>query len=159
MCLQCDGYSFEQAMLAVDLKIRTYGWQLTQVTDTSPWSYTIGLPESYGHPELMMIGVGLDTQSAVIRKLVSMVETTGRIDTEEVEAHGLTLVEVHRSHLRGDWFGTWSNHYGHLPPAGTFLQIVPPPEWFCECHTYSTPRLDRPNRPRGTGTRTSRRQR
>ena len=158
MCLECDGYTFEQSMLSLDLTIRTYGWQLTQVTDSAmPGSYTIGLGESYDHPELVMVGVELDTQSAIIRKIVSMVETTGRIDTDDVESHGLTLVEVHRDHLHDHWFGTWSNRYGHLPPDGTFLQIVPPPEWFCSCHQTSWPRFDRPGRWRGPGNRAERR--
>jgi hypothetical protein len=65
-------------MLTLDLTIRTYGWQLTQVTDTNPWSYTIGLTESYGHPELMIVGLELDLQNTVIRKIVDPIVETGQ---------------------------------------------------------------------------------
>ena len=144
MCLQCDGYSYEQTMLALDLTIRTYGWQLQQVTDTNPWSYTIGLAESYGHPELMITGLELDMQNSVIRKIVDPIASTGSVDHSFLGREGVTLVEVHPNHLAGEWYGTWSNFYGHLPPPGSFLQIVPPNKWFCDCHQHSMPRFDRP---------------
>jgi hypothetical protein len=158
MCLQCDGYSFEQSMLALDLTIRTYGWRLTQVTDTMPWSYTIGLTESYDHPELMITGLELEMQSSVIRRIVGPIEKSGTIDQNALDDAGITLVEVHPNHLRSDWFGTWSNRYGHTPPAGTFLQIVPPSDWFCECHQHSMPHFELPG-PIRFGNRASRRTR
>jgi hypothetical protein len=144
MCLQCDGYSYEQSMLALDLTIRTYGWQLTQVTDANPWSYTIGLTESYGHPELMIVGLELDLQNTVIRKIVDPIVETGSVDCSFLEREGVTLVEVHPNHLAGDWFGTWSNFYERTPPPGSFLQIVPPGDWFCECHQHSMPHFELP---------------
>ncbi len=136
-------------MLDLDLTIRTFGWQLTQVSDPAPtallpWSYTIGLGESYDHPDLMMIGVELETQSAVIRRIVEPIERTGRIDRQDLDDAGITLVEVHPNHLRDHWFGQWSNRAGILPPDGTFLQVVPPPDWFCSCHRHALPRFDRP---------------
>lgn len=158
MCLQCDGYSFEQSMLALDLTIRTCGWQLTQVTGTSPWSYTIGLTESYDHPELMVAGLELDMQSTVIRKIVDSIASTGNVDHAFLERQGVTLVEVHPNHLAGDWFGTWSNFYGHRPPPGSFRQIVPPGDWFCDCHQHSMPHFELPG-PIRFGNRASRRNR
>ena len=80
MCIHCDGYSHEQSLLALDLTIRTHGWALTQVTDTNPWSYTVGLLESYDHPELMITGLELDMQSPVLRRLVDAIEKTGSVD-------------------------------------------------------------------------------
>ncbi len=136
-------------MLDLDLTIRTFGWQLTQVSDPAPttmlpWSYTIGLAESYGHPELMMIGLDLDMQNTVIRKIVDPIVQTGRVDRGFLERVGVTLVEVHRNHLAGDWFGTWSNFYQRTPSPGSFLQIVPPNDWFCECHQHAMPHFELP---------------
>ena len=133
-------------MLSLDLTIRTYGWQLNQITDTNPWSYTIGLTESYGHPELMVCGLELDVQNTVIRKIVDPIVETGSVDHAFLESEGVTLVEVHPNHLAGDWFGTWSNFYERTPPPGSFLQIVPPGDWFCECHQT----LDAPLRAAGS---------
>lgn len=158
MCLQCDGYSYEQSMLALDLTIRTHGWALSQITDANPWSYTIGLTESYDHPELMITGLTLERQNSVIRHIVGPIETTGRIDEADLAAAGVTLVEVHANHLRGDWFATWSNRYGHVPPNGTFLQIVPPGDWFCDCHQHSMPHFELPG-PIRFGNRADRRRR
>ena len=145
-------------MRGVDLAIRTHGWFLQMVTDAVPFSYTVGLTESFGHPELMMIGMELDRQSSVIRRIVEPIEQTGHVDTADVAAAGITLVDVHDNHLDGDWFGTWVRRYGHLPPAGAYLQVVPPAEWFCSCHQHSTPRFDRPG-PIRVGNRAARRRR
>ena len=158
MCLQCDGYSFEQSMLSLDLTIRTYGWQLQQVTDTNPWSYTIGLLESYDHPELMVTGLRLEKQNIVIRKIVDSIAKTGCVDHAFLEKEGVTLVEVHPNHLAGDWFGTWSNFYERLPAPGSFLQIVPPSDWFCDCHAHSMPHFELPG-PIRFGNRADRRRR
>jgi hypothetical protein len=145
-------------MLSLDLTIRTYGWQLQQVTDTNPWSYTIGLTESYGHPELMIIGLELDVQNTVIRKIVDPIVQSGSVDHEFLERQGVTLVDVHPDHLAGDWFGTWSNFYECTPTPGSFLQIVPPPDWFCECHQHSIPHFELPG-PIRYGNRADRRNR
>lgn len=145
-------------MLALDLTIRTYGWQLTQVTDTNPWSYTIGLTESYGHPELMITGLELDLQNTVIRKIVDSIVETGSVDSPFLEREGVTLVEVHPTHLADHWFGTWSAHYERTPPPGSFLQIVPPGHWFCECHQHSVPHFELPC-PIPFGNRAARRRR
>ena len=131
-------------MRSLDLTIRAYGWQLHQITDSNPWSYTIGLLESYDHPELMITGLELDMQSSVIRRLVGSIEKTGNVDHALLEREDITLVEVHPNHLAGDWFGTWSNFYQRLPPPGSFLQIVPPSDWFCDCHQHSMPHFELP---------------
>ena len=144
MCLQCDGYAFEQAMLELDLRIRVDGWALVQVdAGVASWSYTIGLTEHYGHPELTMVAVRLELQSAVIHRLVDDIVETGKLDLDLVAEHELELVEVHSTRFAQAWFGTWSNHYERRPAPGGFLQIVPPSSWFCECHADATPRLDR----------------
>ena len=126
MCLQCDGYSFEQSMLSLDLTIRTYGWQLNQVTDANPWSYTIGLTESYGHPELMITGLELDRQNTMIRKIVDPIVRTGNVDHEFLERGGHARRGTPQ-HLRGDWFDTWSNFYERTPPAGFLPPDRPAP--------------------------------
>jgi len=159
MCLQCDGYSYEQAMLELDLRIRVHGWALVQVEGgVTSWSYTIGLTENYAHPELAMTTVRLELQSAVIHRLVDDIVETGHLDLDLVAERELELVEVHPTRFVEDWFGTWSNRYERPPAPGGFLQIVPPASWFCECHASATPRLDRPGHAPG-GNRATRRRR
>ncbi len=145
MCLQCDGYSYEQSMLELDLLIQVHGWALVQVEgDVTSWSYTVGLTENYGHPELAMTTVRLELQSAVIHRLVDDIVETGHLDLDLVAERELELVEVHPTYFIQEWFGTWSNHYERPPAPGGFLQIVPPASWFCDSHASATPRLDRP---------------
>lgn len=55
MCLQCDGYSHELAMRAFDLQIKIHGRVVVQVGDIDlAFSYTVGLVDNFGHPELTM---------------------------------------------------------------------------------------------------------
>ena len=143
-------------MLALDLTIRTHGWALVQVTDTNPWSYTVGLLESHDHPELMITGLELDLQGSVIHRIVGSIEMTGSVDHPLLADSGIALVEVHPHHLVGDWFTTWANFYHRLPEPGAFLQVAPPSDWFCECHQHSIPRFDLPG-PIGDGNRSDRR--
>jgi hypothetical protein len=145
-------------MLSLDLTIRTYGWQLTQITGPNPWSYTIGLLESYDHPELMVTGLELDMQNTVIRKIVDSIKQTGHVDNAFLQSEGVTLVDVHPNHLAGDWFGTWSNFYQRIPTPGSFLQIVPPSDWFCDCHAHAMPHFELPD-PIHIGNRADRRRR
>ena len=132
-------------MLELDLLIQVHGWALVQVEgDVTSWSYTVGLTENYGHPELAMTTVRLELQSAVIHRLVDDIVETGHLDLHLVAERELELVEVHPTRFVQEWFGTWSNRYERPPAPGGFLQIVPPASWFCECHASATPRLDRP---------------
>ena len=143
MCLECDGYPFEQSMRRVDLHIRVHGWSLTMVDDDEPWCYTIGLLESFAHPELMVIDMKMEAEVELIRWVVDMLETDGAVDDERLARHDVQLVPVHDRHLADHWFATWSNHYGTLPPPGSFVQIIPPPSGFCEQHQDLTRRFDR----------------
>ena len=80
MCLECDGFSHEQVMRGLDLKIRTYGWALTQVDEgPSAFSYTIGLVESYGHPELIALDFDAKHHHPLISWLVDDIVEHGRI--------------------------------------------------------------------------------
>lgn len=50
-----------------DLHIRVRGYSLVRVEADEPWCYTIGLPESYGHPELVTHNLEMDAQVELIR--------------------------------------------------------------------------------------------
>lgn len=143
MCSICDGRSFEEVERGVDLSILIYGWHLAMVEASTPWSYTIGLTETFDHPELVVVGMELAAEQKLINMAVQLIERDGRLEPDEVAKRGVEVVSVHDRHLRDEWFGQWSNRYGTQPPAGSFLQIIPPTDWFCECHSHATRRLDR----------------
>lgn len=147
MCLQCDGYSYEEAMQALDLRIRVHGWVLQQVVDDDAgitWSYTIGLVENYGHPELAMLDVKASEQNRVLRLLVDGIVRHGAISDAMVTLERLEVVDVHLDHLQSELFGTWGNRYGFLPPPGSFRQVLLPSSAFCACHADAVTRLDKP---------------
>lgn len=144
MCLECDGYSHEEVMQALDLRIRVHGWTLVQVQDgDSGWCYTIGLVERFGHPELCVIDAKLDVRAQVITHLVEGIAARGELPADQ-RLMGLECVEVHRDHLRGEWFGTWSERYGHPLRPGEMLQVLLPDSSYCACHAPLVRRLDVP---------------
>src|SRR4051812_43958895 len=101
MCLQCDGYSHEEAMQALDLQIRVHGWALVQVKgESTAWCYTVGLLENYGHPELTLLDLDLDEGSRLMTLLVDGIVARGEIDAGLVRLLGVRCVAVHDDHLR-----------------------------------------------------------
>ena len=53
------------------------GWHCVNVIEDdghSPWSYTIGLNETWGHPELIVIGRSRATSQAILKTLADDIE-------------------------------------------------------------------------------------
>jgi hypothetical protein len=145
MCLECDGYSHEEAMQALDLQITIYGWALMQIQgEGETWCYTIGLLENYGHPELTLLDVGIEYQRGYIDNLVEDIVEGGELSPLTMMELGVECVEVHDDHLRSDLFGKWAARHNRYPRPGEFLQVVPPRSAFCECHANAITRLDQP---------------
>jgi hypothetical protein len=133
MCFICDGHSVDELDRSNDIAIAVHGWMLCQVAaDVRPgWAYTVGLQESFDHPELLCIDLGSDpeVQRFVVDRLAGMVAATGSIDREELTWAGLQLVPVHPSHFTHGLAALWSKRYERLPSEGEFLQIVPDVSW------------------------------
>ena len=145
MCLECDGYSHEEAMQALDLQIRVHGWALVQVKgDATSWCYTVGLIEHYGHAELTMIDVESGEAARLVTRLVDGITARGEVSGGLLRMLGLRCVEVHDDHLHGDLFGTWSNRYGRPLQPGEMVQVLLPDSAYCECHAPLVRRLDVP---------------
>ena len=163
MCLECDGYSHDAALHALDLRIRVHGWTLLQVGDeSSAFTYTVGLLESYGHPELIILDVKRGLQVELLTRLASSIATTGRMSDVVTTLERLRFVEVHSSQMQPNHFAMWAERYGHLPAAGDVLQVLLPDDAFCGQHVGAVTRLDRPRltpSPFGHPNRAQRRQR
>jgi Domain of unknown function (DUF4262) len=56
--------------------IEKFGWHLILVNPDNevPFVYSVGLMESFNHPEIMMIGLPLDTMSAVVRGMARQIK-------------------------------------------------------------------------------------
>lgn len=146
MCLECDGYSHEAAMQALDLQIQIHGWAVLQVGDDEhTFSYTVGLVENFGHPELIVVDFEPRYQQGLLNQLAQGIAATGRLVLDQPATKGVRCVEVHRNHLHGDYFGKWADRYGGLPRPGQVLQVRLPDSAYCECHARAVRRLDRPD--------------
>lgn len=150
MCLRCDGYSEDEVARSIDLAVRVHGWALIPVEDERPWAYTVGLLETYQHPELVVTDLELSVEVSIINWAVRQIASRGMIDEAELARRELRAAEVHRSHDAGDWFGTWCRHYKRFPSPGDFVQLIPAPTRFCSCHRHALTRLDRPPTTRRT---------
>jgi hypothetical protein len=127
--------------------IRVHGWALTQVDGGHRiWSYTVGLMESFGHPELLVVQIEFAAQASLIERLVEPIRTTGSLDPVELEQLGVSTAVVHPANLTGELLGDWYRRYDDAPSPGSYLQVFAPDDWFCECHRGTTPRLDVPSR-------------
>jgi len=150
MCLRCDGYSEDDVNRMVDLHIRVYGYHVTQVEDRDPWCYTIGLEQSFGHPEVVTTTLKMSAQVELIQTVAAMLTGTGEIDHAQLGRLGIRLVPVHRGHLATGLVGGWEAFYARPATPGSFLQVLPPKNWLCPCHRNAVTRLDRPPTTRRT---------
>ena len=145
MCMRCEGYSAEEIERATDLTIITNGYLLLRVTDEyNPWSYTVGLRESYDHPELVCVDTSIVRQDQMIRLLADEVADRGRIDDDVLRDADIELLVVDEVHLRDDLVVVWEERYDRSAQTGDFLQIRLGPSWYCEHHADAARRLDDP---------------
>lgn len=145
MCLQCDGCSHEEAMRALDLQVKVHGWSVVQVGDEhAAFSYTVGLVENFGHPDLIVLDVDRAYQYALINEIAKGIATTGRPALDRPLTEGVRCREVHTNHLTSEYFAMWATRYGGLPRPGQMMQVVLPDRAFCACHKHAVRRLDRP---------------
>ncbi len=145
MCMRCDGCSDEEIERATDLTIITNGYLLLRVTDEyNPWSYTVGLRESYGHPEFVCVDTSTARQQQLIRLLADEVADQGRIDDDVLRGADIELLVVDEVHLRDDLVVVWEERYDRSAQTGDFLQIRLGASWYCEHHADGARRLDDP---------------
>lgn len=60
--------------------IAEYGWHCVNVIEDDgqpPWSFTIGLYETYGFPELIIVGRSRATAHAMLKTLADALESNG----------------------------------------------------------------------------------
>jgi hypothetical protein len=61
----------------------------------SPWSYTIGLYETWEHPELILIGRSRATSQAMLKTLADDIESNCQPDLNDVNGHRLLGMKCH----------------------------------------------------------------
>jgi hypothetical protein len=152
MCFICDGESYEDHYQRVDEHIATIGWSLIGV-ESPPglagqgWAYTIGLIESFGHPELIVTGRQVVDAGRILNSLGELVRGGSRLKPGESARLGPNLVgvcAVDATHLERGRFAAWIDYYTHRsgPPSWEALQVICGDELCCWEHQRSAPRLD-----------------
>jgi hypothetical protein len=135
----CDCPTDEEMFRSIDRWIDERRWQLIGVgygdpPSPVPWTYTIGLAEGYGHPELFTVGACCYTCSgSLLNALGDRVAAGERFDEAsrepivvddrgvDVELH---LRPVEGRALVGDWFAMWHRYYWSKPYEGPPLSVV-----------------------------------
>jgi Domain of unknown function (DUF4262) len=67
--------------------INEYGWHCMNVIEDDghpPWSFTIGLFETWSHPELIVIGRSRTTSHAMLTNIVGQIEANKPVDLTDL---------------------------------------------------------------------------
>lgn len=158
MCFFCQGGTVAEYNDTVSANISKTGWHLTGV-EASPgqprWVYTIGLIESFEHPELVVVGgCCIDCSGAQLNDLGRLVEAGTRFSESaavcDCHAGGpARFGRVHPGHWQTDRFAAWTNYYAPLdgPVQPEALQVINPAGpglWQDDVASWRKFRLDRP---------------
>jgi hypothetical protein len=111
--------------------IAEYGWHAVNIVEDNgcpPWTFTIGLYETWEHPEFIIIGRSRATSYEMLRTLADDIELNSQPDLSDPNGHMLLgmkcyLVEVN-SRYYSDYvgFARWFYRERHFP----LYQIVWP---------------------------------
>ena len=118
--------------------IAEYGWHAVNVIEDNgypPWTYTIGLYETWQHPELIVIGRSRATSHAMLQSLSKDIELNDPPNLTDPDGHVLFGLKCHflevNARYYSDYVGfalwhyrkrrfplyqvVWPNNDGHYP--------------------------------------------
>jgi hypothetical protein len=98
--------------------IKEYGWHVVKVFSKRggpDFAYSIGLYESFGHPEILVVGLGLDTMHQIINNVGADVKTgktfhAGFQYADILDNYDCAFREVLKDYY-ADLFGWGISHY------------------------------------------------
>lgn len=132
MCELCDGVSLETVMARTRERIDAFGFTMMMVEGPTPWTYTIGLLDSFGHPELVVTSLEPRRSGALLTSVVNRVRLGQRFDRPgaclEVSASVLRFGPVHPAQWRHGRFAMWQSFYdwvGHAPDELAVQVLLP----------------------------------
>lgn len=122
MCDICNGTTIEQALADIRGHIRSVGWAL-QGVEPEPgihgWTYTVGLLESYDHPELLVVDDDVARAGSILNVMGRAIRDGDVIapgDPIDLGGTPSELIDIHPVHLTGGLMATWHNL--HAPASG-----------------------------------------
>jgi hypothetical protein len=156
MCRMCEGFSLEDVLLLEAATIDEYGFTVVGVSDADespgplPWSYTVGLLDAIGHPELIVAGPAVDVAAGLLNRVGRRVLVGQRLavgDRIRVAGGRARVGADHPVQYELHTFNVWHNLRSMgllLMPELEALQVFAPPSWFCRCHQHVQPDLGDP---------------
>jgi hypothetical protein len=134
MCFICEGGSYDEMRTQIDDAIESRHCYVMSVAgdDRPSWSYTIGLTELFGHPELVVVGGCDDCATRMLRALEARVSAGERLAAGDGPidlglASPVRVGSVDPAHWRTDRFAMWCWYYGEQPwesPPASALQAL-----------------------------------
>jgi len=131
MCYLCDGGTYDELLFDQYGKILKYGFTTVMIESPPLWAYTIGLVESFGHPELTVAGLPSCCSYSIIDPLTERIRDGERFDTLSppltLEWGTVRFADVHAAQWEKGRFNGWLNYYGaldHELPDPDVLQVV-----------------------------------
>ena len=97
-----------------------------------PWTYTIGLLDGFGHPELIVVGLACESACALLNALADRVAAGCRFAAGEWFVGGdytLGFRPVHDTRWESGLFAKWHHYYecvGYPDEDPVALQVVWP---------------------------------
>src|SRR3546814_19040579 len=73
MCAICDGATYDEMLAGLHGVVERFGWAVQGVEASTPWTYTIGLTERFGHPELVLVGIDISLAMNILNALADRV--------------------------------------------------------------------------------------
>ncbi len=145
MCELCNGISVDALMTQTFERIAANRFTMVGVEGPRRWAYTVGLVESFDHPELIVTGLEFERTSALLTGVADRVRAgerftnaAGPIDVADTRVH---FTPVHPAQWVQGRFNMWSAYYDwvglRLDP--TAIQVVwplgsgCPPDRQCNC--------------------------
>lgn len=157
MCFICDGGTEEEWAARTRDRIREFGFTMVAVgSGTRSWTYTIGLLETFGHPELVVTTLAAQSAFGLINGMVDRIRSGERFDASSretsLQGQPVRFGLVHRTQWVQGRFAAWVNHYGEsgfLPAEPNAVQLLwanddgvfPPDRDFCHHHRHCQPLL------------------
>lgn len=158
MCFLCDGGTEGELTTTLRERIDRFGFTMMGVgDDVNSWVYTIGLLENFGHPELVVTTLAMESAAGLFNGLVDRIwagESFSPLspDTALEVGPAIRFSSVHPTQWANGRFAMWTNYYGErsfLPAQPEAVQVLwpndagmfPPDRDFCHDHNHCQPLL------------------
>jgi len=142
--MMCEGASLDDVRFHIHGLIEGSGWAVIPVEGNTPyrsWAYTVGLVQTFEHPELVVVGLDPLAAGRLLNSIGDAIRDGARLAAEEVILLGrehIHMAQVHACHFAAGTFAAWVDYYGALGPPRPdpqALELVLP---------GTAPRLNRP---------------